>query len=178
MKILLKPLDGFSSSFLPSRGSAGAAAWDLYCAEDTKLEAYKPTLVRTCFEIAVPEGYGLFVLPRSGNAIKKGFIIPNSPGLIDEDYRGEPKGIFTYIPHPSEASTFNRVTEGITGLLPKMESIPSFIELKRGDKMAQLMLIKYEHQEWEVVSELPATGRGKGGFGSTDTSPQTNNSAT
>lgn len=172
MKILLKPLDGFDTSWVPKRGSDGAAAWDLICAEDTVLEAYKPTLVRTCFEIAVPEGYGLLVLPRSGNAIKKGFIIPNSPGLIDEDYRGEPMGIFTYLPHPSNSVKSVPVEDGIVGLIPQTEKVPSTIELKKGDKMAQVMLIKYENQEWEIVNELPETRRGRGGFGSTDASPK------
>lgn len=157
MTIKLKPLEGFKEEWIPARGSAGAAAWDLYCAEDTMLKAYIPTLVRTKFEIEVPAGYGLLVLPRSGNAIKKGFIIPNSPGLIDEDYRGEPMGIFTWLPHPQQ-------------LIGRHEE--PFFMLKYGDKMAQLLLIKYEEQTWEVVSELSDTGRGRGGFGSTDASPK------
>lgn len=156
-RIKLKPLDGFDPAWVPKRGSDGAAAWDLYCAEDTMLLPFTPTVVRTKFEVEVPEGYGLFVLPRSGNALKKGFIIPNSPGLIDEDYRGEPMGIFTWLPHPQK-------------VVGRHEE--PFFMLKYGDKMAQLVLIKYETQEWEVVNELSETRRGRGGFGSTDASPK------
>lgn len=69
MKVLYKPHN--DKHFVPSRGSKGAAGWDLYAAEDTTLLPYRPNLVPTYLDIAIPEGYMLLVLPRSGNALKK-----------------------------------------------------------------------------------------------------------
>ena len=94
------------------------------------------------------------MLPRSGNALKKGWIIPNSPGLIDEDYKGEWGVILTWLPHP-----------GVTfpvGTTPRLE-------IKAGDKVAQGLLIPYIEQEWTGVDSLPDPDSDRvGGFGSTD----------
>ena len=136
--------------WIPSRGSEGAAGWDLYAAEDTILDPYKPTLVPTNIDIAIPKDYMLLVLPRSGNSLKKNFIIPNSPGLIDEDYRGHLMVLLTYIPHPD-----------------KLHPFPELVKVAKGDRIAQAVLVKYEPQIWVRQLSLPPTSRGTGGFGST-----------
>jgi dUTP pyrophosphatase len=134
---------------IPTRGSKGAAGWDLYAAEDKKLYANYPTLVPTNIDIAIPEGTMLLVLPRSGNSLRRKIIIPNSPGLIDEDYRGHLQVILTWIPPDGEAHP------------------GAHTEIKKGDRIAQAVLIPYVEQSWVQKSELPSTDRGTGGFGST-----------
>lgn len=151
MQIKIKPHKGFRESWLPKRGSDGAAAWDICAAEDVKLLPFKPTLVPVKFDIEIPPGTAMLILPRSGNALKRGILIPNSPGLIDEDYRGHAATIMMWVPGPEYS-----------------QSIAPFFMVKSGDRIAQALLIKYETQEWEIVDELSTTGRGRGGFGSTD----------
>lgn len=147
MKILFRRIGEF---FLPSRATKKAAGFDLAAAEDFTLEPYKATLVPTNLEIAIPEGTALLVMPRSGNALKSGWLVPNSPGLIDEDYRGHLQVILTWIPHPSVALEGNNTY---------------FVQ--KGVRVAQAVLVKYEEQEWVEVPELPPTERGARGFGST-----------
>lgn len=136
----------------PTRGSKGAAGWDLYAAQEVIIEPFKPTLVPTRIDIAIPEGYMLLVLPRSGNALKNNLLIPNSPGLVDEDYRGHLGVILTWVPDITTVS------------LPD-----SHYRVDRGDRIAQAVLVKYEEQQWEKIDELPTSERGRNGFGSTGT---------
>ena len=100
-------------------------------------------LIPTGLFIEVPKGYKANVLPRSGLALKAGITVANSPGLIDEDYRGE------------------------IGVILINHSNDNFI-IKNGDRIAQLVLTKYEKIEFEEVDELSNTNRGEGGFGHTD----------
>ena len=158
MQIKIKPHEGFREEWLPKRGSAGAAGWDICAAEDVVLLPFKPTLVPVKFDIEIPPGTAMLILPRSGNALKKGIIIPNSPGLIDEDYRGHAATIMMWIPDPA---------------LNEPEDAGRFFIVKSGDRIAQALLIEYRIQQWEIVDELSTTGRGRGGFGSTDTGAKT-----
>lgn len=147
MKVLYKPQN--ERYFVPTRGSRGAAGWDLYASETVVLYPFQPQLVPTHLDIAIPEGHMLLVLPRSGNALKKNLLIPNSPGLVDEDYRGHLGVILTFAPSPQGFMYDVRYT------------------VERGDRIAQAVLVRYEEQEWEKVNELPETARGRNGFGST-----------
>ena len=99
-------------------------------------------LIPTGLFIEVPSGYKANVVPRSGLALKAGITVANSPGTIDEDYRGE------------------------IGVILINHSNDNFI-IKNGDRIAQLVLTKYEKIEFEEVNELSNTDRGEGGFGST-----------
>jgi dUTP pyrophosphatase len=101
-------------------------------------------LIPTGLFIEVPVGYKANVLPRSGLALKAGITVANSPGLIDEDYRGE------------------------VGVILINHSDSNYI-IKNGDRIAQLVLTKYEKIEFNEVNELGDTNRGEGGFGSTGT---------
>ena len=99
-------------------------------------------LIPTGLFIEVPSGYKANVVPRSGLALKAGITVANSPGTIDEDYRWE------------------------IGVILINHSNDNFI-IKNGDRIAQLVLTKYEKIEFEEVNELSNTDRGEGGFGST-----------
>ncbi len=124
-------------------GDAGA---DLRAAEPISLKPGERGLVGTGLALAIPEGYAGFVQPRSGMAIKRGLGLLNSPGLIDAGYRGELKIIVINL-DPYE-----------------------LLEIERGDRIAQLVILKVPDVIYEEVDELSSTERGGGGFGSTGTS--------
>lgn len=141
MKVLVKKLD--DELALPVYARTGDAGLDLFAAEDVKLEAGERAAIPTGIAIAIPEGYAGFVQPRSGRALSEGLGVANSPGLIDSGYRGEVKVI--------------AVNLNLGGL----------IDIRRGEKIAQLVFQKVEHAELELVDDLPETERGAGGFGHT-----------
>ena len=129
---------------LPSYATAGAAGMDLLAAVTAPL-VIPPggrALVPTGLRIALPPGHELQVRPRSGLALKSGIVLPNSPGTIDEDYRGE-LGVIV----------LNAGTEPFT--------------VERGMRIAQAVLAPVTRAAWAEVAELPDTARGAGGFGST-----------
>jgi len=99
--------------------------------------------VGTGLAVAIPPGHAGFVLPRSGLALKRGVTILNAPGLIDAGYRGELKVLL--VNHDAEAT----------------------VTLRRGERVAQLVLQRVERAEPVEADELPASERGAGGFGST-----------
>ena len=127
---------------LPGYATAGAAGMDVVSAEDLTLAAGARHAVATGLSVAIPPGYEIQVRPRSGLALRHGISVPNSPGTIDSDYRGELKVIL--INHGSEA-----------------------FEIRRGDRIAQLVLAPVTQASWLEVEELDETARGEGGFGST-----------
>ncbi len=127
---------------LPAYATPGAAGMDVVSAEDVIIPPGARHAVATGFAIAVPAGYEMQVRPRSGLALRHGITVPNTPGTIDSDYRGEVKAIM-----------INHGTE------------PFAIE--RGDRIAQLVLAPVTQAAWEEVGELDETARGSGGFGST-----------
>ena len=127
---------------IPRYAKQGDAGADLYAAEDVSLEPGARAAVPTGISVAIPEGYAGLVLPRSGRALKEGLGLANSPGLIDSGYRGEVKVVVVNL----DAS--------------------SPIDIRRGDKIAQLVIQEVERAEWDVVDDLPDSPRGEGGFGS------------
>jgi dUTP pyrophosphatase len=141
VELLIKRLD--SDLPLPRYAHAGDAGMDLYSAADVSIAPGQRTLVPTGVAVAIPEGYAGFVQPRSGLAIKQGLSLVNTPGLIDSHYRGEIKVI-------------------AINLDPE-----SAIDIKRGDKIAQLVIQPVACCELREVTQLDETQRGEGGFGST-----------
>jgi dUTP pyrophosphatase len=141
VRVPIKRLD--PSLSLPSYASEGDAGLDLPAAQDVTLKPGERALVGTGIALAIPPGYAGFVLPRSGRAVKEGLGVVNGPGLVDSGYRGEVK-----------VAAIN---------LDSYEPI----HLRRGEKIAQLVIQRVEQAELEEVSELPPSGRGEGGFGST-----------
>ena len=127
---------------LPAYATAGAAGMDVVSAEDVTLEPGARHPVATGLSMAIPHGYEIQVRPRSGLAFKHGITVPNTPGTIDSDYRGELKVLL--INHGTEA-----------------------FPIARGDRVAQLVLAPVVQASWQEVDELDATERGAGGFGST-----------
>lgn len=126
----------------PSYATDGAAGLDIVAAEDLTLEPGARHAVATGFAIAIPAGFEVQVRPRSGLALKHGITCLNTPGTIDEDYRGEVKVI-----------------------LANLGSEP--FEVRRGERIAQLVPAAVLKARFEEVTELDDTGRGAGGFGST-----------
>jgi dUTP pyrophosphatase len=127
---------------LPAYATPGAAGMDVLAAEDLTLAPGARHAVATGFAMAIPEGYEIQVRPRSGLALKHGISVPNTPGTIDSDYRGELKVIM--INHGAED-----------------------FAIARGDRVAQLVLAPVTQAGWHEVHALDDTARGSGGFGST-----------
>jgi dUTP pyrophosphatase len=129
---------------LPAYATSGSAGCDLRAAvgEPATILPGERALVPTGIAIAVPEGYEGQVRMRSGLALKQGLILPNAPGTIDSDYRGEIRVIVANI-----------------GREP--------VTISRGDRIAQLVLAPVARARLERVRELPESERGPGGFGST-----------
>jgi dUTP pyrophosphatase len=129
---------------LPSYATEGAAGMDLLAAVTTPLTIQPGgrALVPTGLRIALPHGYELQVRPRSGLALKNGIMLPNSPGTIDEDYRGE------------------------LGVIVLNGGDAPFV-VERGMRIAQAVIAPVVRAAWREVAELPETARGAGGFGST-----------
>ncbi|WP_423141928.1 dUTP diphosphatase [Parablastomonas sp. CN1-191] len=140
--VMVKRLPHFEGLELPAYATDGAAGMDVLAAEDVILPPLGRHAVATGLAVAIPPGYEIQVRPRSGLALKHGITVPNTPGTIDSDYRGELKVIL--INH---------------GEAP--------FEVRRGDRIAQLVLAPVTRAAWLKVEELDETLRGEGGFGST-----------
>lgn len=141
LQVLITRLD--PSIPLPSYAKGGDAGADIVSRIDITLQPGERALVPTGISIALPDGYVALVHPRSGLAIKHGVTMVNAPGTVDAGFRGELQCIM--INHdPSEAITF-----------------------RKGDRIAQLVIQKVERAEFVEVENLPGSGRGTGGFGST-----------
>ena len=127
---------------LPAYATPGAAGMDVVAAEDVDLAPGQRHAVATGFQVAIPHGYEIQVRPRSGLAFKLGLSVPNAPGTIDSDYRGELKVLL--INHGDEP-----------------------FAIRRGERIAQLVPAVVTIAEFDEVADLDATVRGAGGFGST-----------
>ena len=124
----------------PRRASEWAAGADLFAAGDMTLAPGERALVPTGLYLAIPDGHAGLVWPRSGLAVKHG--IDTMAGVIDSDYRGEVRVLLV-----------NHGTEPFA--------------IRRGDRIAQLLIQRVERAEFEPAAGLPPSGRGEGGFGST-----------
>ena len=140
LKILVQQLD--PDLPLPEHATPGDAGVDLYAREAGSLEPGERALVPTGIAVAVPEGYVGLIAPRSGLAIKHGISLVNSPGILDSGYRGEIRAVVINDGHEP-------------------------FHFSRGDRIAQLVVVPFAEQHFEVVEELPDSDRGDGGFGST-----------
>ena len=126
----------------PAYAKPGDAGADLRSRIDFELEPGERALVPTGVAIALPEGYVGLVHPRSGLATKNGITIVNAPGTVDSGYRGE---LMVTLLNTDKTKSFH---------------------VQRGDRIAQLIIQKYEHATFTVVDELDQTERGSSGFGS------------
>ena len=142
IEIELKRLPHGEGLPTPTYATDGAAGLDVVAAEDLALAPGQRRAIATGFSIAIPHGYEVQVRPRSGLALKHGITCLNTPGTIDEDYRGEVKVILA-----------NLGTEPF--------------EIRRGERIAQLVPAPVLRAQFREVADLSETGRGAGGFGST-----------
>ena len=131
---------------LPKHETSGSAGLDLRSNEEyiISIEPFKRELIHTGIHIELPQGYEAQIRPRSGLALKKGLTVLNSPGTIDSDYRGE-----------------------IGVILYNSSNEPAVIE--PGERIAQMVIAKYEQAELVDVNSINQTDRGDGGFGHTGT---------
>jgi len=127
---------------IPTAQHPGDAGYDLEAAVDLVLAPGERALVPTGIAVAIPAGHVGLVVPRSGRAITQGLSVVNAPGIVDAGYRGELKAVL--INHGSEP-----------------------IEIKVGDRIAQLVIVAVREVVWREVNELEESDRGEAGFGST-----------
>ena len=140
MKVLITRLD--PDLPLPSYAKPGDAGADLYSRVDIELEPMQRALVPTGIAIALPPGFVGLIHPRSGRAAKEGLSMVNAPGTIDAGYRGE-----------------------IQVILINLDKAKA-ITIKRGERIAQLVVQEVSNADFVEVEQLPGTSRGEGGFGS------------
>jgi dUTP pyrophosphatase len=140
---------GLDSVALPAYMSVGAAGMDLAAdiEGELSLEPLARALIPTGIAIALPAGFEAQIRPRSGLALKDGLTLLNSPGTIDSDYRGEIQLI-----------AINLGQQSLT--------------IRRGQRVAQMVIQRIARARWQEVKELPPSGRQSGGFGHTDSSFQ------
>ena len=141
VEILIQRLD--QGIPLPAYAHPGDAGADLTTAVDIELAPGERALVSTGIAVALPDGYAAFVHPRSGLAVRAGVGVVNAPGTVDAGYRGEIKVLL--INHDT--------TEPV--------------RLRRGDRIAQLVIQRVEKARFHEVQLLPGSARGEGGYGST-----------
>jgi len=136
--------DDFNDLPLPNYMTDNSAGMDLYAAVDAHvvIDPMCSVLIPTNLKIELPAGFEAQIRPRSGLALRNKIILPNSPGTIDPDYRGEIKIVM-----------MNLGTEPFT--------------VNRGDRIAQIVISEYRSVQWVLSRSLSETERGEGGFGST-----------
>lgn len=127
----------------PAYAHEGDAGCDLTSRVEALLAPGSRALIPTGIAVSIPEGYAGFVQPRSGLAARSGISIVNTPGLIDSHYRGEIKVVLVNLDREKD------------------------FQVKRGDKICQMVFQKVERADFVEVDELDSTARGEGGFGST-----------
>jgi len=140
IKIKIKKLN--EEAIVPHYVHQGDAGMDVYSIENHIINPGQITLVKTGLAFEIPIGYEIQVRPKSGLALKHGITLTNSPGTLDSGYRGE------------------------LGVILQNEGKNSY-EVKKGEKIAQIVLARYEEADIEEVNEISESSRGDGGFGST-----------
>jgi dUTP pyrophosphatase len=128
---------------MPGHAHPGDAGIDLFAAKDVDLAPFERTLMSTGVAVAIPRGCAGFVQPRSGRAIREGLAFVNSPGLIDSGYRGEIRIVCVNL------------------------DATHTLHIRRGERIAQMVVQRVEEVERVEVTELDDTARGEGGLGST-----------
>jgi dUTP pyrophosphatase len=141
LEILVTKLD--NDAVIPTYAKPGDAGADLYSISELVLAPGERALVKTGIAIALPNGYVGLVHPRSGLGLKNGISVVNTPGTIDAGYRGE------------------------IGVVLINHDLHESFQVKKGDRIAQLVIQKVENAQFKVVNQLPESERAAGGYGST-----------
>jgi dUTP pyrophosphatase len=141
LEILVTKLD--NDAVIPTYAKPGDAGADLYSISELVLSPGERALVKTGIAIALPNGYVGLVHPRSGLGLKNGISVVNTPGTIDSGYRGE------------------------IGVVLINHDLHKSFQVKKGDRIAQLVIQKVENAQFKMVNQLPESERAAGGYGST-----------
>ena len=141
LEILVTKLD--NDAVIPTYAKPGDAGADLYSISDLVLSPGERALVKTGIAIALPNGYVGLVHPRSGLGLKNGISVVNTPGTVDAGYRGE------------------------IGVVLINHDLHESFQVKKGDRIAQLVIQKVENAQFKMVDQLPESERSTGGYGST-----------
>lgn len=141
MKVKIKLFTDDASFRAPVQSTPGSAGWDIHALDDVNIPPMEMKILRTGFGLQVPTGYYISIVPRSSYGKKK-IMISNSPATIDSDYTGE-----------ISVMIYNTSMD--------------FFSINKGDRIAQMILLKYNEMEFDFVQEFDLTSRGDGGFGST-----------
>jgi len=141
LEILVTKLD--NDAVIPTYAKPGDAGADLYSISELVLSPGERALVKTGIAIALPNGYVGLVHPRSGLGLKNGISVVNTPGTIDSGYRGE------------------------IGVVLINHDLHESFQVKKGDRIAQLVIQKVESAQFKMVNQLPESERAAGGYGST-----------
>jgi dUTP pyrophosphatase len=141
LEILVTKLD--KDAVIPTYAKPGDAGADLYSISELVLSPGERALVKTGIAIALPNGYVGLVHPRSGLGLKNGISVVNTPGTIDSGYRGE------------------------IGVVLINHDLHESFQVKKGDRIAQLVIQKVENAQFKMVNQLPESERAAGGYGST-----------
>lgn len=146
-------------AIIPTYSHDGDAGADIYANEDVVIMTGQTVNVKTGIAVAIPDGYYIAIVPRSGISSKTNIRVPNSPGTVDAPYRGEVGVPLTNISQISES------TNNIGTLDDKNHC--GAIKIRKGDRIAQMILREVPRINFEEVDELSETSRSTGGFGST-----------
>ena len=158
---------------LPAYAHETDAGIDVCAAEDTVIAPGETKLVRTGLKMAIPEGYECQIRPRSGISLNTPLRIPNAPGTIDSGYRGEVCVIMQntscpFYPGCDDEMFVMRNASYNHYLISQKGNKPGWYDIKKGDRIAQLVFAKYEKAEFEVIEDVKnICGDRGGGFGST-----------
>lgn len=139
---------------IPTYGTEKSAGFDLYSAAGYVLKKNTPTVIHTGLKMQIPVNTELQIRPRSGLALSDGITVLNTPGTIDEDYRGEIMVILYWTGYRSKYSKFNLTNDGCISIPAKT-------------RIAQGILTPVLHPNFEIVNKLDDEDRGTGGFGHT-----------
>lgn len=142
MNDMIDLVKNVETAVIPQIATPGSAGADLCSSIDVKLYPGETKLVKTGINISIPLGYAGFVCSRSGLALKNNIFVLNAPGIIDSDYTGD-VGVILH------------------------NAGENILDIKTGDRIAQLLIVKCEHFRFNQVDALQETNRGSGGFGST-----------
>ncbi|MFZ4454302.1 dUTP diphosphatase [Salibacterium aidingense] len=156
---------------LPTYGSSGAAAFDLYAAQDVIIEPGAVEKIPLGLAFDIPAGYAMFIVPRSGISLRTKLRQPNGIGVIDSDYRGEVAMLFenTWPVNPLQETAIPKSVSGDFIYGNGEYPLGTYI-IRKGDRIAQGVLQRVSAAEFIEVDALDETARGAGGFGSSGVS--------
>ena len=176
MQIQIKKLT--DTAIIPTKATDGAAGFDLYAdsfEEDPHIHASQNVVVHTGVAMAIPKGYVGLIFARSGHAFKYGIRPVNCVGVIDSDYRGEIMVKLHQDLCLGDLYDPDTLHESPVAYYCAEDAVKSLYEntiiteIEKGERVAQIVFVKYNDEGFVEVDELPDTNRGDGGFGSTGT---------